>query len=183
MQNQRLKQQTLAWVKAVVVGLNLCPFAKRELDANKVSIEISYATTDAELLTDLQAQLEHLIKSPDIETALLIHPDVLTDFHQYNEFLSVADSLLEYLNLEGVIQIASFHPDYQFADTAADDAANYSNRSPYPMLHLLREGSVEKAIEHYPGVHDIPQRNIELLTRLGAAELKSLLNTCLAVND
>ena len=183
MQDQQVKQQTLAWIEAVVIGLNLCPFAKRELDADKIHLVISDSTTDAHLLVDLQTQLEFLLQSPDIETSLLVHPEVLTDFHQYNEFLSIADSLLASLDLDGVIQIASFHPDYQFAETAPNDTSNYSNRSPYPMLHLLRENSVEQAVERYPDVNSIPERNIALLQGMGKAELDALLKACLLVSS
>ena len=149
------------WVETLVVGMNLCPFAKRELVKNRVRFVTTEATTEEQLLLDLQAELELLNADPAIETTLLIHPDVLQDFYDFNDFLGFADSLLLEMKLEGIYQIASFHPDYQFGGTEPADAENYTNRSPYPVLHLLREESLERAIADYPNVDDIPQRNIE----------------------
>ena len=110
-------------------------------------------------------------KASEPETTLLIHPHVLTSFLDYNDFLDVADAAIDRLDLAGVLQIASFHPDYQFAGTAPDDVTNYTNRSPYPMLHLLREESVERAVDGYPGAERIPERNIETMRRLGLSGL------------
>jgi hypothetical protein len=166
------------WVETVVVDLNLCPFAKRELVKNRVRFAVTQATTEEELLTALQTELELLSSEPSIETTLLIHPNVLHDFYDYNQFLSYAEGLLVQMKLDGVYQIASFHPDYQFAGTEPTDAENYTNRSPYPMLHLIREESLERAIAAYPDVNKIPLRNTELMNTLGENKLQKLLQAC-----
>jgi len=166
------------WVETVVVGLNLCPFARPELLNDRVRFTVSDATTESKLLLDLQHELELLIREESIETTLLIHPNVLQDFAAYNEFLDQVDGLLEQLALEGIYQVASFHPDYQFAGTDPDVAENYTNRAPYPVLHLLPEASLERAIAGYPGVEQIPERNIELLEGMGAEKMEALLRAC-----
>ncbi|WP_349342726.1 DUF1415 domain-containing protein [Marinobacter sp. MMG032] len=170
---------TRKWVEDVVVGYNLCPFAKRELVRNRVRFIVSEATTEDELLQALHSELQRLEDEPEIETTLLIHPGVLQGFGPYNEFLDAADGLLAYLDMEGVYQIASFHPEYQFEGTEPDAAENYTNRSPFPMLHLLREASLEAAIDSYPDVDGIPQRNIELMEQLGAEKMRGILKACL----
>lgn len=167
------------WVEDLVVGLNLCPFAGRELVNNRIRFVESAATTEEQLLGTLEAELALLNNDAAIETTLLIHPDVLQDFFDYNQFLDTADRLLEQMELEGVYQVASFHPDYQFADTAADDAENYTNRSPYPLLHILREASLEKSIDAYPDVEQIPARNIERMNSLGREQLELLMQRCI----
>ena len=166
------------WVESVVVDLNLCPFANRELVNNRVRFAVTEVTTEEQLLTALQAELEFLNNEPSVETTLLIHPNVLQDFYDYNQFLNYVDGLLAQMEMEGVYQVASFHPDYQFAGTNPDDAENYTNRSPYPMLHLIREASLERAIASYPHVDDVPERNRELMKTLGETTLKELLQTC-----
>ena len=166
------------WVESVVVDLNLCPFAKRELVKNRVRFTVTEVTTEEQLLIALQAELELLNNEPSVETTLLIHPNVLQDFYDYNQFLNYADRLLAQMKLEGVYQIASFHPDYQFAGTNPDDAENYTNRSPYPMLHLIREESLERAIASYPDVDNIPEQNRKLMESLGEIKMKELLRAC-----
>jgi hypothetical protein len=159
----------------VVVGLNLCPFAKHELLNNRIRFCLSEAISQQQLLGDLRIELELLNKNESIETTLLIHPLVLEDFYEYNQFLNDAEFLLLELKLEGIYQIASFHPHYQFAGSELDDIENYSNRSPYPMLHLIREKSLEQAIANYPDVENIPERNIKLLRSIGLEGIKKLL--------
>jgi hypothetical protein len=163
------------WVESFVVGLNLCPFAGRELRQERVRFVVTAATSEAELLASLQTELEWLDTHPAIETTLLIHPRVLQDFDDYNQFLETADDLLCAMDVDGIYQLASFHPHYQFAGTAVADVENYTNRSPYPLLHLLREQSLERSIASYPDTERIPLRNIELMKRLGIARLKQLL--------
>jgi hypothetical protein len=160
---------TRLWIERAVIGLNLCPFAKFVYVSNRVSFVASDARTADALLGDLERELRALSRAApeDVETTVLIHPHVLTSFFDYNDFLDVADAAIDRLDLSGVLQIASFHPDYQFAGTAVDDVTNYTNRSPYPMLHLLREESVERAVDAYPGAELIPERNIETMRRLG----------------
>ena len=172
-------QVTRKWVEDVVVGYNLCPFAKRELVRDRVRFVVSEADNEDSLLQVLQTELLRLDVEPETETTLLIHPHVLQSFADYNEFLGAADGLLTYLDLEGVYQIASFHPDYQFADTAPDAAENYTNRSPFPMLHLLREASLEAAIDSHPDVDGIPERNIDLMNKLGAEKMREILAGCM----
>jgi uncharacterized protein len=171
---------TRQWVEQVVVGFNLCPFAKRELVKNRVRILVSKADSEQALLADLVGELELLNGDPSVETTLLIHPQVLQDFYQYNDFLQLADDLLVDMELEGVYQLASFHPDYQFGGTKPDDAENYTNRSPYPMLHLLREDSLSAAIDSYPDVDQIPGRNIDCMNEQGVEKMSALLKACRA---
>jgi len=166
------------WVESLVVGLNLCPFAKRELVKNRVRFSVTEAVTEEQLLVDLQTELEFLNSDEAIETTLLIHPRVLQEFYNYNQFLSYADSLLAQMGLNGVYQIASFHPDYQFSGTEPEDVENYTNRSPYPMLHMIREESLDRGIANYPDLDQIPERNIELLNSLGRDKMHALLQAC-----
>lgn len=172
-------EATRRWVEQVVVAFNLCPFAKRELVKERVRFVVSKAVDEAALLDELAHELALLNVDDSIETTLLIHPQLLQDFYQYNDFLEAADELLVDMDLEGVYQVASFHPDYQFGGTEPGDAENYTNRSPYPMLHLLREDSLSKAIDNYPEVDLIPERNIECMNEQGVDRLRALLEACL----
>lgn len=178
MNHQAIVKTTRNWVQNLVIDLNLCPFARRELVNDRIRFAVSAATDTDELLAHLHQEMQQLLDEPAIETTLLIHPDVLTDFYDYNDFLAEADALLGYLELDGVLQIASFHPDYQFAGTEPDNVENTTNRSPFPMLHLLREESLERAIDLYPDTGNIPQQNIETVTRLGAEAMAALLHKC-----
>lgn len=166
------------WVEDVVVGLDLCPFAKRELTKGTIRFRVSRATDANVLLLDLQDELETLSGDPTIETTLLILPDVLEDFYDFNGFFRRSDGLLKKLDLRGVFQVASFHPHYQFASTAPEDPENYTNRSPYPILHVLREDSVSRAVDAHPDPEGIPLRNIERLRGLGRMRLEALLAAC-----
>jgi hypothetical protein len=176
--DQRICAITRRWVETVVVGLELCPFAARELEAGRVRFAASRATTESALLEDLAAELQRLDDEGSIETTLLIHPAVLQDFLDYNDFLDAADALLEKRNRVGIYQIASFHPDYRFADSAPDAPENATNRSPLPMLHVLREASVERAVDRHPDPDGIPERNIARMRALGATRLAELLRAC-----
>jgi hypothetical protein len=137
----------------------------------QVRYVVSHAMTQEELLADLLFELRHLADADpeQVETTLLIHPHVLGDFLDYNDFLDICDAAVSELDLDGELQVASFHPDYQFADTAPDDIANFSNRAPYPTLHLLREASVDRAVAAFPEAGQIYDRNIDTLRRLGHA--------------
>src|SRR4028119_1585700 len=161
--------QTRAWLEKAVIGLNLCPFARAPHIRNQIRYVVSDAQAPEALLADLIAELQTIAEADpeEIETTLLIHPQVLEDFLDYNDFLGIAEGVVEDLELDGVIQVASFHPHYQFADSAPDDIENYTNRSPYPTLHLLREASVERAVESVPDPAEIYERNIETMRRLG----------------
>ena len=160
---------TRAWVERAVIGLNLCPFAKAVHVKNQIRYVVSEARNSDVLLDDLERELLALAEAPPetVDTTLLIHPHVLNDFLDYNDFLEVADEMVEALDLSGVLQVASFHPQFQFAETEADDITNYTNRSPYPTLHLLREASVDLAVAAFPEAELIFEKNIETLRRLG----------------
>ena len=161
--------QTQRWLERAVIGLNLCPFAKAVVARGQVRYVLSKAATPEALLEALGEELLHLRETPAtlVDTTLLVHPDVLGDFLDYNDFLDQADALVAELGLEGVLQVASFHPQYQFADSDPDDIANYTNRSPHPTLHLLREDSVGRAVDAYPDPDAIIDRNIQTLADLG----------------
>jgi uncharacterized protein len=173
----RALEATRHWLEAAVIGLNLCPFAK----AVHVRRQIRWAVTAADSRDALLAELRHelvLLADADpqgVDTTLLIHPEAMTDFIDYRFFLDDAQRALRKLGLEGTLQIASFHPDYEFADAAPDDVANFSNRSPHPMLHLLREASIDRAVAAYPDAEAIYGRNVETLRALGHEGWRRLL--------
>ena len=160
---------TRRWVERAVIGLNLCPFAKGVSVRGLVRYAVSDATATGSLLTDLETELRLLsvADAGQVDTTLLILPHVLGDFLDYNDFLDVADAAVKRMGLEGVIQIASFHPQYQFAGTDPGDITNYTNRSPWPILHLLREASVDAAVAAFPEADRIYEHNIDTLQRLG----------------
>ena len=160
---------TRRWLERAVIGLNLCPFAKAVYVKDQVRYVLSEASTPDALLEELASELVWLnaIDPAAVDTTLLIHPRVLADFHDYNDFLDQADAAINALGLEGELQVASFHPDYQFAGTAFDDPGNCSNRSPYPMLHLLREASVDRAVAAYAEPEAIIDRNVATVRALG----------------
>ena len=168
---------TRRWLERAVIGLNLCPFAKAVHAKGQVRFVLSDATTPEALLSELGKELL-LLRDADpeaIDTTLLVHPQVLGDFLDYNDFLDQADALVEALDLEGVLQVASFHPRYQFADSAPEDVENFTNRSPYPTLHLLREDSVARAVDAFPDPDAIVERNIATLQELGVDGWNKLL--------
>ena len=158
-------------MEKAVIGLNLCPFAKAVHVKEQVRWVLSSATTPEALLDQLMAELQLLAEAdPEaIDTTLLVHPLVLQDFLDFNDFLGAADAALEDLGLDGTLQIASFHPQFQFDGTEPDDMGNFTNRAPYPTLHLLREDSIERAVQSFPDAAEIYERNIDTLERLGPA--------------
>jgi hypothetical protein len=160
---------TRRWMERAVIGLDLCPFAAGPLRDNRVRFCVSEQRTASGLLEELRSELVGLYAADPLrrETTLLIHPWVLTDFAEYNDFLEACETTVCDLGLEGELQVASFHPRYQFADTQPDDIENFTNRSPYPMLHLLREASVERAIAAAGDTEEIYRRNIRTLRELG----------------
>ena len=163
-------EATRDWLEQAVIGLELCPFAKAVHQKRQIRWVESDARDPEALLADLVHELQHLAAADPrtLDTTLLIHPRVLQDFDDYNAFLDVAEAALEALGLEGVLQIASFHPQYRFDGTTADDITNCTNRSPHPLLHLLREASVERAVAAFPDAATIYERNVETLRKLGA---------------
>jgi len=160
---------TRRWLEQAVIGLNLCPFAKAVHVKDQIRYRVSAASSVDALLSVLVEELQTLAAADPavIDTTLLIHPQVLGDFLDYNDFLDLADAALDQLGLAGEIQIASFHPHYQFAGSQPDDVDNYTNRAPYPMLHLLREESVARAVASFPDTADIFEKNIATLRALG----------------
>ena len=168
--NDRVIADTTRWLESAVIGLNLCPFAKAVHVKGQIRYVVSEATTPEVLADDLQRELEFLAEASTelVDTTLLIHPQVLTDFPDFNDFLEVADGIVEELELDGMLQVASFHPQFQFEGTAPDDITNYTNRAPYPMLHLLREDSVERAVAAFPDELAISETNIVTLEKLGS---------------
>jgi uncharacterized protein len=168
---------TRRWLDRAVIGLNLCPFAKAVVAKGQVRIVDCPATTPEALLEAVGGELVHLRDTPadQLDTTLIVHPHVLQDFLDYNDFLDSADALVAEMDLEGVLQVASFHPDYRFAGTAPDDIGNATNRSPWPTLHLLREDSVARAVAAFPDPDAIVERNIATLHALGADGWAKLL--------
>jgi uncharacterized protein len=166
---ERIVADTRHWLETAVIGLDLCPFARPVHEQRRIRYAVSPAETPEALLEDLLAELQALAAAdPDeVETTLLIHPGVLGDFLDFNDFLGVAEAAVADLGLEGVLQVASFHPRYQFEGTGPDDVENSTNRSPWPILHLLREESVERALATHPDPSRIYRKNIETLRRLG----------------
>ena len=161
--------ETQDWLIKAVIGLNLCPFAKAVHVKEQIKYVVSEATTVEQLLEDLAQELEFLaeVSREKTDTTLLIHPEVLNDFLDYNDFLELADQLLEDLDLDGELQIASFHPQYQFAGTEVDDVTNFTNRSPYPTLHLIREESIDEAVRAFPEAEAIFETNMQTMEKLG----------------
>lgn len=173
MDKQAVIDGTCRWISSMVIGLNLCPFAERVFKADKIRYVVSDAREEATLLKDLADELEALASSPvsRVATTLLIHPHALRNFLDYNHFLGDGEGLVRDLGLRGTIQIAGFHPDYQFAGTDPGAVENYTNRSPYPMLHLLREQSMSDVASDPNALLEIPRRNVETLRGLGREEI------------
>ena len=170
------------WVVGMVIGLNLCPFARRVSEADGIRYAVTDAAGEDRLLAALEVELAALAASPrsEVETTLLIHPHALADFHDYLDFLPEADRLVRRLGLRGTIQIAGFHPSYQFEGTEPDAPENYTNRSPHPMLHLLREESVTEVGGDTAVLAAIPHRNVDILRALGRAAILARLNAAQA---
>jgi uncharacterized protein len=169
MSDEEIISATRRWLEKSVIGLNLCPFADNPYRGNRVRFCVSGQRSAAGLLEELRTALTDLAAADteDCETTLLIHPWVLNDFMEFNDFLSICDEVVAELDLEGVLQVASFHPQYQFEGSQPDDIENYTNRSPYPILHLLREASVERAVEAVGDTEEIYRRNMRTLRALG----------------
>lgn len=171
-----IEQAVHTWLTQVVVGLNLCPFANHPLQNRAVRICASEAASDADLLADLQLEMQRMDETPatELETTLVVAPNHLQNFADYNDFLDAVDWLIEHNRWLGVYQVASFHPHYCFAGASPEDKENLTNRAPYPILHILREASLEHAIDHYPDVEQIPSRNIEKMESLQKADVARL---------
>ena len=176
MNDEQVLIQTKHWLEKAVIGLNLCPFAKAVYVKNQVRLVVSKARHADDLLEELDRELDLLVATPaaQIDTTLLIHPTLFEDFLDFNDFLEVAEGVVDEHALEGVVQLASFHPKFQFDGTKADDISNYTNRAPFAMLHLLREESVERAVEAFPEAESIFEQNIATLEKLGHGGWKAL---------
>ena len=176
MTDDEVLAKTKHWLEAAVIGLNLCPFAKAVYVKNQVRLVVSKARHADDLLEELDRELDLLVatSASEMDTTLLIHPTLFEDFLDFNDFLEVAEGVVDEHGLEGVIQLASFHPQFQFDGTEADDISNYTNRAPFAILHLLREESVERAVEAFPEADAIFQANIATLKKLGYAGWKAL---------
>lgn len=176
MTDDEVLNQTRHWLEKAVIGLNLCPFAKAVYVKNQVRLVVSHARHADDLLEELDKELDLLVATPaeEVDTTLLIHPTLFDDFLDFNDFLEIAEGVVDEHGLEGVIQLASFHPKFQFDGTGPDDISNYTNRAPFAMLHLLREESVERAVEAFPEAEAIFEQNIATLEKLGHTGWKAL---------
>ncbi|MDP2099214.1 MAG: DUF1415 domain-containing protein [Methylococcales bacterium] len=173
-----IKSATQSWLQTVIIDYGICPFAKREQERGSIYFSVNHDTDIEPCLLNLIAECDRLDTEPDIETTLLIYAKAFADFDDYLDFVEIAETLLSEQGYEGIYQLASFHPDYCFQGADLDDAANYTNRSPYPMLHLLREASIEQAVASHPDPEGIPPHNIELTRKLGLAKMQTLLAAC-----
>ena len=176
MTDEEVLSKTRHWLEKAVIGLNLCPFAKAVYVKNQVRLVVSHARHADDLLEELDRELDLLVGTPaaELDTTLLIHPTLFDDFLDFNDFLEVAEGVVDEHGLEGVVQLASFHPQFQFDGTEPDDISNYTNRAPFAILHLLREDSVERAVEAYPEADAIFEQNIATLQKLGHAGWNAL---------
>ncbi|MGM0544465.1 MAG: DUF1415 domain-containing protein [Pseudomonadota bacterium] len=166
--------QTLNWVNGFIVAHDICPFARRELERQTVRVEVVRSKKIEVALEELMVEAQWLDEHPETETTLLVFPTLFKSFEHYLDFIDLAESILVDQGYEGVYQLASFHPDYCFADADPGDAANYTNRSPYAMVHLLREESVARAIDYYGDTAAIPERNVALLNGMGSDAVEQL---------
>ena len=176
MTDEQVLAATRLWLEKAVIGLNLCPFAKAVYVKNQVRLVVSHARHADDLLEELDRELDLLVATPaeQVDTTLLIHPTLFDDFLDFNDFLEVADGVVDEHGLEGVVQLASFHPKFQFDGTEPDEIGNYTNRAPFAIMHLLREESVERAVEVFPQAETIFEENIKTLENLGHSGWKAL---------
>lgn len=179
MNNQaEITQHTKNWLKDIIIKLNFCPFANREFIKNSIRYSVSQSADLESGLYALATELNHLDQHPETETTLLIFPDCFTVFDDFLELIDYANQLLRELGYVSIYQLAHFHPDYCFEGVQASDASNYTNRSPYPVLHIIREESLQKAIESHPDAGSIPDINIILARKMGSAKMQLLLDQC-----
>ena len=176
---EKIIKQTQCWLDKIIIKHDICPFAKRERDKDSIRFTVDESLELSQALENLVLECERLDNNPEIETTLFILAEIAQDFNDYLDFLNIASQLLIKQGYEGVYQLASFHPDYCFADCSDDDPANYTNRSPYPILHIIREQSLEKALQSYPEPELIPQRNIDYCQNLGLEKMQQMLAECM----
>jgi hypothetical protein len=173
-----IKQHVQNWLKTIIIGYNFCPFAQPEFEQNRIYYCIDNRLSLKKNAKTLINEAQRLDNNPDIETTLLIYTSNFKDFDDFLDYLELANYLLNNQGYEGIYQLASFHPNYCFANSDDHDPANYTNRSPYPILHLIRESSIERALQFYPHPDKIPERNIALTRELGLAKMQALLVAC-----
>lgn len=178
MTDQHIVTATQKWLTSFVIAYNICPFARPVYEQNAIRYQVFHGESLEECLEALVAECSHLDNQPSTETTLLIFAETCRDFDDFLDLIAIAEQLLADQGYEGVYQLASFHPDYCFAESDGDDPANYTNRSPYPMLHIIREASIERALQNYRNPEDIPERNIELTRKLGTEKLQTLVAAC-----
>ncbi|MBK8557452.1 MAG: DUF1415 domain-containing protein [Lewinellaceae bacterium] len=171
--------QTTNWIKSVVIGCNFCPFAAKALLKKGIRFVVSPESSVAKSMENLADEFRFLDNNPETETTLLIFPDNFSDFNEYLDLVDLAEALLDDLGYEGIYQVASFHPEYVFAGAEDDDPANYTNRSIYPMLHIIREDSITAALENYPGAENIPEHNIAFAQQKGLLYMQMLRAACI----
>lgn len=183
-ESEQMIQTTRNWIQRFVVRYRLCPFAKPVVDRNTIEYKVSTAHDPELLLEDVIQMLERFssVSVEEVETSFLIHPWVLQDFLEYNDFLTIVDHVIAELGLEGLVQVASFHPDYLFAGSNPEDVENATNRSPYPMLHFLREEGMEEALHTFPNPEEIPVRNEACMRSLGADTIQTIQASCFEVD-
>ena len=172
MSNEKIVYAVKEWIETIIVGLQLCPFAKKPYNQNSIRYTVSKKDTDEMRIEELIEECLFLDHHQDIETSLIIYPSALLDFFDYSQFIQWANSSLKAKGWQGTYQIASFHPEYEFANTDTNDRENLTNRSPYPIIHLLREDQLEKVIELYPDTSTIPDKNIETINCLSEKEIQ-----------
>jgi len=177
---EQVIEHTKKWITDVVIGCNFCPFAAQVIKRNTVFYKVEPSTDTATCLESLLQEVTRLDEDDTIETSFLVFPNSFKTFHSYLDLVSVAEKLLKQKGYNGIYQLASFHPQYRFADAPDDDAANYTNRSVYPMLHLLRESSIDKALEHYDNPEAIPGKNIDFARKKGNVYMKMLRDSCIS---
>ena len=179
--SEQVIEQTKKWITDVVIGCNFCPFAARVVKQQTVFFKVETATETHACLQSFLQELARLDNDDTIETSFLIFPDPFKNFDDYLDLISAAEKMLKQKRYDGIYQLATFHPRYRFASAPENDAANYTNRSMYPMLHLLRESSIDKALEHYDDPENIPVRNVTFAREKGMAYMKMLRDNCLNI--
>ena len=177
--SQQIIDQTKTWIHKVVIGCNFCPFAAKALKQQHVHYQVEDSTNTTLCLDAFLKEIVRLDKEPHIETSFLIFSNAFQQFDDYLDMVSIAESLLKEKGYEGVYQVASFHPMYRFGNSAKNDAADYTNRSIYPMLHFLRESSIDKALAHYENPESIPERNVDFARKKGLTFMKLLRDSCI----
>ncbi|QLZ68917.1 hypothetical protein FOLKNPGA_01697 [Legionella sp. PC1000] len=173
--DDQIKKQTIAWIRSFIIQFKICPFAEYTVNQETLVIDIVRPKNLEQALEMMMSTMVRMDKDIKIETVLLLFPSSLSDFDNYLDFVSLAEEMLTGSGYEGIYQLATFHPDYCFADVLTTDVSNYTNRSPYPMLHILRESSIEKAIDYYGDTSKIPDYNIETMHKLGLDKILTLL--------